>query len=181
MWLQKSSSVLLRFMCGIQDGVAPGPSAAPSGEQPSRGPPHSIQPASSGQSQATNPLCDMWVRPWRSPGGAAILRKPVHLSLTIWTQPQTPAHTAGEGDRMYQTDRSQPRSPVLTTLLLTPLQAGPSCPLGRAHRAQAHTASRPAPGTRRCVLCALEPALLQAQPGGAERHLAVDQLLPLSA
>ena len=46
MWLQKSSSVLLRFMCGTQDGVAPGPSAVPFGEQPSQGPhASSSQPA----------------------------------------------------------------------------------------------------------------------------------------
>ena len=38
MWLQKSSSVLLRFMCRTQDGVAPGLSAVPSGKQPSQGP-----------------------------------------------------------------------------------------------------------------------------------------------
>ena len=82
---------------------------------------------------------------------------------------------------MCQTDRSQPRSPTLTTPLVTSLQAGPSCPLGQAHWAQAQMASRPAPSTRRCVLCAPEPALLQAQPGGAEQDLAVDQLLPLSA
>ena len=55
MWLQKSSSVLLRFMCGIQDGVAPGPSAVPSGEQPSRGP-HtpSSQPAGGRARQQTH-------------------------------------------------------------------------------------------------------------------------------
>ena len=46
MWLQKSSSVLLRFMCWTQDGVAPGPSAVPFGEQPSQGPhASSSQPA----------------------------------------------------------------------------------------------------------------------------------------
>ena len=38
MWLQKSSLVLLRFMCRTQDSTAPGLSVVPSGEQPSQGP-----------------------------------------------------------------------------------------------------------------------------------------------
>ena len=59
MWLQKSSSVLLRFMCRTQDGVAPGLSAVPSGKQPSQGP-HtpSSQPAVGRARQQTH--CVMW-------------------------------------------------------------------------------------------------------------------------
>ena len=83
------------------------------------------------------------------------------------------------GRRQNVPDRSQPWSTASTTPLVTPLQAGPSCPLGWAHWAQAQMASRPVPSTHRCVLCAPEPALLQAQPGGTEQHLDVDQL-PLS-
>ena len=56
MWLQKSSSVLLRFMCRTQDGVAPGLSAVPSGKQPSQGP-HTETGSQAWEMREGIPLC----------------------------------------------------------------------------------------------------------------------------
>lgn len=137
-------------MCRTQDDVAPGPSAVPSGEQPSRGP-HalSIQTAVGRARQQTHCVtCEPSHGrvAWRGCHPAEASAPELdHLDAASDPSPRSWVR------RQNVPDRSQPRSPALTTPLVTPLQAGPSCPLGWAHWAQAQMASRPMPGTRRCV------------------------------